>query len=234
MSKKEQANKRIDKQKREYVEAKNKLDKIETNYIEKKRAELPEYLDERLNDLCNELAKNYDEEEGISALQIMEWIKQPITTFGATPKYTAEELSMVFDYYSKSMVEINKYKKTRFIPSKPSFCLFAGITTTTYDHYLNDVTDRRKREVMQCIDEYIRDMQLQSGAQGKSNAIVSIFRTKAEHGMYEAQAPKNANLELNVDISTIRNQLNAVQSGKSLDMAKGKDGIYRVDEETKE
>lgn len=215
---------------KKYVEKRHKeqeieqtLVNLETDYINQKKEELPQYLDSKLQEVSEELAM-CSEDENITPFQIYEWIKSP--TYPYTPKYTAEEMALIFDYYTKVVAEINK--KTKYPPTKPNFCLFCGMSTVTYDKYLNGI-DPRKKEVMQRIDQYIRDMQLTLGETGGLNPIVAMYRSKSEHGMYEAQAPKVIAVENDVDLDKIKEQLKAVENGESLTLKQGPDGVFRQD-----
>lgn len=85
------------------------------------KANLPTYLDTQLKELCDKLATT-EEMKGIPLLEISEMIRAK-TPYGQSPKYSASELAIVFDYYRQAMAEINKYAK--YIPSKENFCQFA-------------------------------------------------------------------------------------------------------------
>lgn len=205
-------------------EREKRLIALENEYLAEQKTHLPEYLEEKLQEVAKNLA-NVDKDNPVNPLEVYEWIKAP-TSF-CTPKYTTEELAILFDYYTKTIAEINK--KTKYPPTKPNFCLFCGIATSTYDKYLNGV-DIRKKDLMERVDQYIRDMQLTLGETGNLNPIVAMYRSKSEHGMYEAQAPKTVHFEADVDVDKIKAQIAAVNRAGHLNMTEGADGVYRTEE----
>ena len=211
----------IERKKKEREEHEQTLIELGNKLFEQEREKLPEYLDNKLKSLAENLA-SVNNDKDLNPLILYEWIKAPISA--NTPKYSTEELAMMFEYYTKTIAEINK--RTKDPPTKPNFCLFCGITTQTYDTYLNGI-DVRKRELMGQIDQYIRDMQLTLGETGGVNPIIAMYRSKSEHGMYEAQAPKTIQFESDIDYDRIKEQIRAVQSGESLSMKQGSDGVYR-------
>lgn len=102
-------------------ENKLKLLKSKDEIIEQYKANLPQYLEEQLANISESLAKT-EEMKGIQLLEINELIRAK-KLIGASPKYNADELNIIFSYYRQAMAEINKY--TRYIPSKENFCAFA-------------------------------------------------------------------------------------------------------------
>lgn len=98
-----------------------KVVKSKDEILEKYKANLPKYMDEQLERISEELAQT-EEMDGIPLLQVNQIIRNK-NCYGASPKYNADELNVVFDYYREAMAEINKY--FRYIPSKENFCAFA-------------------------------------------------------------------------------------------------------------
>ena len=68
-------------------------------------------------------------------------------------------------------------------------------------------------------------MQLTLGETGNLNPIVAMYRSKSEHGMYEAQAPKTVHFEADVDVDKIKAQIAAVNRAGHLNMTEGADGV---------
>lgn len=146
-------------------------------------------------------------------------------------KYNAEELAIIFECYQEIMTEINK--KQVFQPTIKNFCSFCGISSALYHQWQKDVDNADRREVMQQIDDYITDVSLSLAQQGKIREITTLFRSKSEHGMVEAAAPITYKVQKEVDMDKIKAQLSVINSGKSLknvELVKGKDGVYHVDE----
>ena len=69
---------------------------------------LPAFMEEKMNDLSHAL-KNTNP-KGLSTIEINSLIRAK-NMYGNVPKYSVEELSTIFEYYQKCIVEINKYKK---------------------------------------------------------------------------------------------------------------------------
>lgn len=111
------------KEEKIYKQEENQLKAIKgkEEIIEKYKANLPQYLEEQLNQISEKLADT-EEMKGLPLLEINEIIRAK-KVFGLSPKYSADELNIIFAYYRQAMAEINKY--TRYIPSKENFCAFA-------------------------------------------------------------------------------------------------------------
>lgn len=100
---------------------KEQLTKGKEELMAEYKTKLPEYLEMQLQNIASELHKT-EAMEGLALLEINELIRAK-GVYGQSPKYSAEELNIVFAYYRKAMAEINKY--TKYIPSKENFCAFA-------------------------------------------------------------------------------------------------------------
>lgn len=133
--------------------------------------------------------------------------------WGNVPKYSVEELCLIFEYYQKCMIAINKHMK--FAPTKRNFCAFCGISTAVYDRWLIS-TDENRAEVMKMIDDYISDIMLSAAQVREIDSITTLFRTKAEHGMIEASAPIVIEHKTEVNMEKIQAQISALKQGKSL------------------
>ena len=98
-----------------------KITKSKEEIMEKYKANLPSYMEEKLNEISEKMAET-EAMEGIPLLQINQLIRNK-NCYGQSPKYSADELNVIFDYYRQAMAEINRF--TRYIPSKENFCAFA-------------------------------------------------------------------------------------------------------------
>ena len=86
---------------------------------------------------------------------------------------------------------------------------------------------------MQMIDDYIVDLNLTSAQKGEIKEITTIYRSKAEHGLVEAQAPIVIQHKAQANLEDIRKQIEAVNQGKSLktiELKKQPDGSYANEE----
>lgn len=202
---------------------KKELIEIESKLIEKEYKEvLQDYLEQRLFDLKYKL-KHVDNENKLTLIEIDKLIRGKHLV--GTPLYSAEELSMIFDYYRDFISEINKV--TRYIPSKKNFCGFAKMSSSTYDSYLVN-GDAQKMEVMKMIDDYITDISLTLAQQREIDNVTTIYRSKAEHGMVEATAPIVIKREVDINLEEIKEQVKALKAGKSLKTIELTEENYKV------
>lgn len=195
----------------EREENKLKLVKGKQEIMAEYKANLPQYLEEQLEKIKTEVAQTHAM-KGIPMIEINELIRAK-TVYGTSPKYSAEELSIVFDYYRQALMEINKF--TRYIPSKENFCAFAGMSTVTYNQYLMG-NDEEKAEVMVQIDDYIKETMLTLAQLGQIKEVSTIFRGKASHGMVEASAPQLVVHKDVLDMSSIQKMIDSVKKGETL------------------
>lgn len=185
-------------------------------------------MEARLQALSMEIASK-EEVQGLSSIEINEMLR-PHNLIGANPKYSADQLSIVFDYYREALVAINR--KFKYPPSKENFCAFAGMSTSTYNKYLTSPNEDMQ-ELMLMIDDYIRENMLTSAQIGETKEITTMFRGKTAHGMVEAQSPIVVEHRSEIDTSQINKMIEAVKAGKSLksiELKKQGDGSYGADE----
>ncbi len=168
-------------------------------------------MEERLNNIAIQLVA-MEEVQGLSSIEINEMIR-PCNLIGQPVRYTTEQLQIVFEYYRKAMVEINR--KIKYPPSKENFCAFAGISTSTYNTYLMS-PDESKQEIMLMIDDYIRENMLTSAQVGETKEVTTIFRGKTGHGMVEATAPIVIEHRSETDLSKVNAMIETIKAGKSL------------------
>lgn len=102
-------------------ENKLKVIKSKEEIMEQYKANLPQYLEEQVQEISIRMADT-EEMRGIPLLEINELIRAK-KLYGTSPKYSADELNIIFTYYRQAMAEINRYVK--YIPSKENFCAFA-------------------------------------------------------------------------------------------------------------
>lgn len=204
--------KTIEKKNQEKQENKLKVMNAKETIMEEYKANLPEHMEKELNSLAEKISK-MDEVDGLSVLQINELLR-PLPTLTTLPKYNADQLRILFDYYRKAIMEVNK--KYKYPPTKENFCAFIGISTGVYDKYLRNITDEEKQEVMLMIDDYIKDSQLTSAQLKETDTITTIFRGKASHGMVEAQSPIVIQHQTGDSAADIMKKLNILRQGGSL------------------
>lgn len=201
-----------------------KLDNAKIKLVEQEyQSNLKEKLEMGLDNLVNKL-NNID--GNLSTVELRNLLSRK-TVIGVAPKYSNAELGILFNYYKQFIEEINKVQT--YLPTKKNFCSFAGISSNTYDRYMQ-ADDAERREIMQIIDDFITDLQLTSAQKGEIKEITTIYRTKSEHGMVEASAPVIIEHKSETNMDTILKQIKAVNQGKSLktiELHQDSDGVYR-------
>jgi hypothetical protein len=225
---------KIEKGQEKIIKDNELLAQAKQDLIDKANKDLPSYLETRLQEFSDELKEVIDnrfiadnENIGYSSLEIMNLIKQPKYYLGQPPKYSSEEMYLVFEAYQKLISEANKY--TKFIPSKESFCRFAGFTTSTFKAY-EQSDDPTRREVMQAITDYFVDTNLTLSQKGELKEITTIFRGKTTLGLIEQVAPQVIIHTDNINIDEARKKLWNITQGKNASINLNKQD-YRVVEE---
>lgn len=155
------------------------------------------------------------ETKGLTATQVFNVIaNRSISDIASITNkaFTPQELGIALNIYIQMMSEINKYIKMP--PSKNTFCLLLGISTSTYNNYLQDP---EKIEIMNIIETYITGIKLTSAELGELKEISTMFDLKSQHGFVEAQAPITIQHERKLDIDDIRSQLREIKSGRVIE-----------------
>ena len=201
----------VEKKKDKISENKKELTIKKQEIFEQYKNNLPEYMDSRLNEFI-EKVRECKSGAGLSTIEINSLIRAK-NMYGIVPQYSVEELSVIFEYYQQFMVAINKI--TKYIPTKKNFCAFAGISTVTYNSWLNSA-DETRAELMRNIDDYISDTMLSAAQVKEVDNITTMFRAKSEHGMTEAVAPIVVEHKTEINMEQIQAQIAALKKGKSL------------------
>lgn len=125
------------------------------------------------------------------------------------PKYNAEKLAIVFDFYEHAVAEINAHI-CRLMPSKTSFCRFAGITTATYNGYkLSEDPDMQV--IMGKIDDMLMEVHLTMAEEKKTDATAMKYRMNVEMDKrenYNPQVVLKADIK---DLSDYRSRMNMLE-----------------------
>lgn len=196
--------------------------------LEKYGKSLPEILSEKVSALAEKVS-TMKEAKGLTTLEINELLRGANNKYLCNRrKYSSEELLFIFEEYRKAMIEINK--KWKYPPSKENFCSFANISTASYNNWLQN-GDEETQEIMQQIDDYIRENMLTSAQVGDLREITTMFRGKTSHGLVEASAPIEFVHHSDANLDNIKKLIDTINNGKSvktLELEKDKDGVYRA------
>lgn len=203
------------RQKEQNSKDKYAIKKAEKQLFDKEKENLPQLIEQRLNELETVLEKELEDVVGLKAPRIHSLIsRQSLVTTSSLIGYSPKELFVVYQGYMKLVEMINKF--TMYVPSIKSFCAFAGFSTVTFKNYLQS-PDEEKRNVAQMIDDYISDMLLDASKMRKTDASTSIFVAKSEHGMTEAVNPQAIQHTTQVDIKSILDRVADIRNGKVVD-----------------
>lgn len=183
--------------------------------FDREKENLPQVLEQRLNELEIALEHELDDIVGLKAARIHSLIsRQSLTSTSSLVGYSPKELFIVYQAYQQLVEKINRF--TLFIPSIKSFCAFAGISTNTFKNYLQN-PDEEKRNVAQMVDDYISDMLLDASKMRKTDASTSIFVAKAEHGMTEAVNPQSIQHTTQIDLGQVFSRIEEIKKGVVID-----------------
>lgn len=156
-------------------------------HLENKKARLAEEIEKYL------ISK--PEHKHLPTAIITRMLSKDFVGMTREPLYSAVELSLVFDYYQDFISEINM-QGVKFPPSKQNFCMFAGITSSTYSSYLNH-QDIDKKTVAQRIEDYINEVNWTAAQNEEQNVYAVEKRTKLKGvggGYSEAKEDTNINI----------------------------------------
>ena len=219
----------LSKKKENVKEKKQQLVELKTKLIEEEfKNNFKENMEQRLFDLKYKL-KHLDRENNLTLMEIDSLLRNK-SIVGNTTEYSTEELEIAFKYYRDFIVAINK-ENIDYIPSKKNFSAFIGISSATYDSYMES-QDTGKVEIMKIIDDYISDIQLTLAQNGKLKEISTIFRGKTEHKMVEATAPIIFRREEDINYKEMEKRFEAIERGKKMkeiELKPNKNGIYEED-----
>ena len=190
------------------------IQKAQEKLFEESKANLPALIESRLQALSNALANELDGYMGLQSAKIHKLIAYQGLARVKGNGYSAIELEYVRQGYEDVVAKINEIQL--YVPSKESFCSYAGFSTMTYNNYMAS-PDADKRESMQKVDDYIKNMMLDSSKMRRTDAATSIFVAKASHGMVEQQAPIVVEYRQDADVNAIQKRIEAIKQGKYID-----------------
>lgn len=169
--------------------------------------EMVEYAKKNKKEIFDKNGNIVGEEVKFNPLVINNMFFKPITKSSCfVPKYNAEKLAVLFDYYNYLIENINENIGT-FPSSIASFCKLAGISSATLKNYKNS-DDPKMREVVQIIYDQIGDENITLGQLGKVRSPMTIFKMKSQNDIVEKQTPNvNINLTEELDMNKIKSRL---------------------------
>jgi len=183
----------------------NNLRDLEQMYIENKIDNMFENIEQRKEELVQDMIKYADEhtkpvkwnKDGIPIGEKIEinplvinnyFFKSIVPITSQEPQYNAEKLGMVFDYYCEILAEIND-KIGNFPSSLTSFCKLSGLTLNSL-RQLRNSSDYSMRVVVEKIYDQIGDENITMSQMGVVRERSTIFKMKAQNEIVEKEQPK--------------------------------------------
>lgn len=127
---------------------------------------------------------------------------------GSNNSYSSQEIVIAFNLYLEMINKINEIKS--FSPTVESFCVFLGISTTTYENYR---VDPERKEIMDFIHSYLLGSLSSSALNGEVKEISAIYIQKTM-GKVEQQAPTVVEYKKTANVDDIRKQINNLKRDK--------------------
>ena len=199
------------------AEDKLTVKEIERALFEQEKQNLPAILENKMNFIIDRIAEEAVNQgvKGLNSARIHELLgRQTYMSATSNVGYSAKELFIALDAYKRLVSNLNRH--ILFVPSKANFVAFIGLTVATYNAYLQSPDDE-KRNVMNMIDDYIKDMNLDSSKMRRTDAQTTIFEMKSIHGMVEASTPVQVVHSGQVDLGQVMERINQIKKGNVVD-----------------
>lgn len=204
------------KRKENEIVDKETVRQAEIRIFEQGKATLPEILKQRLETITTALATELKDFSGLKETRIHQLISRDsyLSINEGVVKYTPTELMIVFEVYKEIVVKVNEI--VLFVPSRASFCSFAGFSTITFKNNLQSPNDDT-RNAYQIIEDYIIEMNMSSSKMRKTDAATSIFEMETVHQMVKATTPQIINVNHSDNYESIKNRILELQNREIVD-----------------
>lgn len=174
------------------------VENLEEILKEKKDAlinKMMKYVEENTQPILDKEGNQIDTYVAYNVISVNNLFFKPIT--GSTclsPKYNAEKLAIVFDFYNYLLQNINE-KIGKFPSSISSFCKLAGISTSTLKAY-SESQDLKMREVVQMIYDQVGDENLTMGQLGMVRESMTKYKLSTQNNMKEKEKGNSTNINV--------------------------------------
>lgn len=196
------------------MDNKLQLRTLESMYVNGTIDNLDEIVQQRKEDLVEQLQKFYEISKDKPNIRnpyvINSYFFRSINPMpNCEPKYSAEKLGIVWDLYDYILCQVN-IEIGEFLPTLSSFCKFAGITLTTFKGYKSS-PDEATRVVVEKISDLCFDTQVTMAQFGTTKERSTIYRMKAEQEKVEKETPEIHIHESSVDLGEIAHRLDEIK-----------------------
>ena len=115
----------------------------------------------------------------IYELSALQEIFKPLECYPRGRKKNIQEIEETFEFYRKIVEELNVGIK--YVPMIHDYCNLLGISKGTLNNYKSE--DEEYDEAISRVEDYFVGFLLQTGLQGKTEQVSTIFSLKAVHGL---------------------------------------------------
>lgn len=177
------------------VAERNELVIQQARFQELKLQEMKEKLPRFLNKRRKQFAKEFDEyvkkntidgdvfipeENRIPMFKIIQHTFKPIIKVaGLSPSYSADEISLAFDFYMDCVEKLNEAHP--YTPKKEDFCHMINISTNTFDRWQTSHSDENMRNVCDKIQDYFVARVADGAFCGQIDKIYAMFHQKSSN-----------------------------------------------------
>lgn len=194
------------------IEKKDYTKELERRLVSTKFENLSLEVQQRKDEICEKIEKfklDTDDEnfvKGSKHLVVSNYFFKSLNPYTFNqPAYSAEKLSIAFDLYKELINEIN-LKLCRFYPTLSHFCLFLGITESTFNSYKTSV-DIDMQNLTEMIDSWIFDSNMRLSEGKEIDNVTAMFRAKVEQRKTEQATPTTVVFAENVNMSEIKERV---------------------------
>lgn len=183
---------------------------MQVDMLDKMLSEFPAYLDERSKEFSKELAEYIDNhsESGsylpedatrIPLLQITQHAFKPvIKVAGISPKYSADQLAIAFDYFAQCTLKLNEYYI--YIPKIADFCRMLNISTNKFKDYKTTSSSEEMREICYMIEDFCSSIVDDAAFNSRIEKTYAIFHQKFSNSRRDNDPVVNNNFVQNNNI----------------------------------
>lgn len=190
--------------------SKEELKAMKEEMFEEEKKNLPSILEDKTKQL---VALLEDKDKKFSYAEMYSLISRQ-DHYAIRKIYTTDEILFAFQAFQGLVNRINE--KVLFVPTINVFCGYLGVSTTTYKSWLAS-GDEDRRELMQIIDDYLADVALSLAQNRKIDGLVTMYRTKSQHNIVEANAPLIIEHRKGADLDEITERLKMIKKGNVID-----------------
>ena len=167
--------------------------------LDKMKKNFPRYLKKRKKEFSLEYNKykaeledgfNIEEHNKIPLFELCEFTFKPIIkAYGITPKYSADELAVAYEYYKECSIELNKVGI--YTPMVEDYCKLLNISTNQFKEYQTSSNDPNIQDICCKVQDFCYSVSIKAGMFGKTEKVTTIFHNKASNNRRDNEPVQN-------------------------------------------